>query len=271
MGVSGYGITETTQAGSWLSRAAEELTRGGYAVVSDVLDEGKIDAYRQSLQECYRKQVTEIGGVDALAAIKDANIARLPLAYDASFLELATQQTILDVVRQMLGDSFVLLMQNGVINPTAGGHYQSNWHRDLNYQHWTSSRPLAVSALVCLDPFTAENGATLVLPGSHLAAAFPSDDYAIKNERQIIAPAGSIIFMDGMVFHRAGQNKSVAPRLGVNHVIGLPILSQQIDIPRSLNGKWADDPLLAKYLGYRWNPKPTVADWRRAKLESPKE
>jgi hypothetical protein len=56
----------------------------------------------------------------------------------------------------------------------------------------------------------------------------------------------------------------------VNHVIGLPILSQQIDIPRSLNGKWADDPFLAKYLGYRWNPKPTVVDWRRAKLEGPK-
>jgi hypothetical protein len=53
----------------------------------------------------------------------------------------------------------------------------------------------------------------------------------------------------------------------VNHVIGLPILSQQIDIPRSLGGKWSDDPFLSKYLGYRWNPKPSVLEWRQGKLQ----
>jgi hypothetical protein len=73
-----------------------------------------------------------------------------------------------------------------------------------------------------------------------------------------------------MVFHRAGVNRSAAARLAVNHVIGLPILSQQIDIPRSLGGKWSDDPLLSKYLGYRWNPKPSVVEWRRAKIEGAK-
>ena len=95
-------------------------------------------------------------------------------------------------------------------------------------------------------------------------------EYVAKNERQLVASAGSVIFMDAMVFHRAGVNRSAAARLAVNHVIGLPILSQQIDIPRSLGGKWSDDPLLSKYLGYRWNPKPSVVEWRRAKIEGAK-
>jgi ectoine hydroxylase-related dioxygenase (phytanoyl-CoA dioxygenase family) len=267
MEVAGYGIKEKTQAQSKLAKAFEELARDGYSVVPDVLDEPRLAAYRLALEKCYGAQVAEFGGADKLSAIKDANVVRLPLAYDDSFLQLAAHPTILELARGILGDSVVLLMQNGIINPAGEAHHQSNWHRDLNYQHWTSSRPLAVSALVCLDPFTAVNGATVALPGSHLVAAFPSDDYTLKNERQIIASAGSVIFMDGMVFHRAGANRSTGPRRAVNHVIGLPILSQQIDIPRSLGGKWSDDPFLSKYLGYRWNPKPSVLEWRQGKLQ----
>jgi ectoine hydroxylase-related dioxygenase (phytanoyl-CoA dioxygenase family) len=267
MDVAGYGIKEKTQAHSWLSKAFEELARDGYSVVPDVLDETKLAAYRSALEECYGEQVAELGGGDRLAAINDANVVRLPLAYNDSFLHLAAQETILEVARCILGESFVLLMQNGIINPAGEAHQQNNWHRDLNYQHWTSSRPLAISALVCLDPFTPVNGATVILPGSHLVAAFPSDDYTLRNEKTIIASAGSVIFMDAMAFHRAGVNKSTAARRAVNHVIGVPILSQQIDIPRCLGGRWADDPSLSKYLGYRWNPKASVAEWRRAKLE----
>ena len=39
-------------------------------------------------------------------------------------------------------------------------HHQSAFHRDLPYQHFTSSRPIAINALFCADEFTNENGAT---------------------------------------------------------------------------------------------------------------
>ena len=68
-------------------------------------------------------------------------------------------------------------------------------------------------------------------------------------------------------FHRAGENSSEAPRRGVNHLIGLPFLAQQIDIPRALGGRYADDPFLGRYLGYKWAPAASVDDWRRARMD----
>lgn len=268
IGLPSYGIVEATKVSTYRDRAREELARNGYTVLEGGLRPDELRAYCSMLETCYAEQVGELqtAGV-AVEAIKDSNVVRLPLAYHADFLKLATLPAIIDVAKAILGDAFVLLMQNGIINAPSEVHQQSSWHRDLNYQHWTSSRPLAISALVCLDAFTSINGATVVLPGSHLFAPFPSDDYARKNERSIEAPAGSIIFMDAMAFHRAGHNTSNNLRRAVNHVIGVPILSQQIDIPASLHECGQDDEFLSRYLGYRWNPKVSVSAWRKSKLK----
>jgi len=89
----------------------------------------------------------------------------------------------------------VLNQQNGVINPPHSERYnQGAWHRDLPYQHFVSSRPLAINALFCLDQFTIENGATKVLPASHRQEAFPSDDFVQSQATPVTAPAGSLSF-----------------------------------------------------------------------------
>ena len=91
--------------------------------------------------------------------------ARCPLVYDEAFLALAAQAGVLALCRELLGDYVILMQQNGVINPSGQRHTQLAYHRDLPYQHFVSSRPLAISALFCIDPFTAETGATTVIPG----------------------------------------------------------------------------------------------------------
>jgi ectoine hydroxylase-related dioxygenase (phytanoyl-CoA dioxygenase family) len=77
------------------------------------------------------------------------------------------------------------------------------------------------------------------------------------------AKAGSFLVLDAMLYHRSGYNRSNAHRRGINHVIGRPMLAQQIDIPRLLQGRHCDDPLIRDYLGYRWNPAASVNEWRR--------
>jgi ectoine hydroxylase-related dioxygenase (phytanoyl-CoA dioxygenase family) len=102
----------------------------------------------------------------------------VPLAYEPIFLELAANPRILKICRTLVADYVTLNQQNGIINPPNGQRYnQAAWHRDLPYQHFTSSRPLAINALFCIDAFTVENGATKVLPASHREEAFPSDAF----------------------------------------------------------------------------------------------
>jgi ectoine hydroxylase-related dioxygenase (phytanoyl-CoA dioxygenase family) len=260
-----YGVVQTAAAGDEVAAVTESLRRNGYAVVPGALSRADAARHAAALDRVYAQQCEEVGGEAQLAGIHDAGVARALLAYEPAFLELAAHPLLLAVARAVLGENFVLLMQNGVINRPADEHYQSNWHRDLNYQHWVCSRPLAVSALFCLDPFTAATGGTQFAPGTHLQAEFPSEAWLRANTLDAVAEPGAVIFMDAMVFHRAGRNRSDMVRRAVNHVVGQPILAQQIALPAMLGGRHADDPFLAKYLGYRWNPR-SLAEWRGQKL-----
>ncbi len=126
----------------------------------------------------------------------------------AVFLELATNSRILEICRSLIAGYAILNQQNGIINPPNGKPYnQGAWHRDLPYQHFVSSRPLAINALFCLDAFTLENGATMVLPASHRMEAFPSDHFVGAQALTVAAPRG-LVHRARLVFHSGGVNAS---------------------------------------------------------------
>ena len=263
-----YGVRDT--ASPWTSdrtRLLEELLAVGVGTLEGALTSDEVGEISERLDAVYRRQCDEVGGEDVLRKINDSDIARCPLAYDDAFLALAQQPRMTEIAKAVLGDSVVLIMQNGILNHPAKPQFQTRWHRDLNYQHWVADSPLAISALVCLEEFTYETGGTVVLPASHKSGAFPSDDFVRKHEVTINVPSGSIIFMDAMVYHRAGVNRSNRIRRAVNHVIGVPILSQPVDIPAMMAREPPSDPWLAGYLGYRWNPMRSVTEWRLSKLD----
>lgn len=262
----GYGIVEHAEAPTIIARCAERIRMIGYAVLPSGMPSGDIADLSERLDRVMARQVDEFGGPDRIAAIGDALTARCPLLYDEVFLTLAAQGDVLSVARALLGDFVVLMQQNGVISPPDREHTQASYHRDLPYQHFVSSRPLAMSALFCVDPFTVETGATRVLPASHRMEAFPSDEGTADLEVPVIAEPGSFILFDAMLFHRAGANRSARPRRAVNHVYAVPIIAQQISLPDALGGKHADDALLAPLLGYGVAPVSSVLAWRKRRL-----
>lgn len=257
-----YGVVEREAAADDVGRHAERVRLVGYTVVPGGFTPAEMQEFATRLDAVMARQVAESGGVDALAAIGDAFTARCPLVYDDAFLRLATHPGVLALGRRLLGDYIVLMQQNGVVNPPREAHTQVAYHRDLPYQHFVSSRPLAVSALFCIDPFRVETGATVVLPSSHRVETFPSAEVSRELETPVEADPGSFIVFDSMLFHRAGNNRSDRPRRGVNQVFAVPIIAQQISIPAALGGRHADDPALARLLGYEAAPPGSVREWR---------
>jgi len=73
---------------------------------------------------------------------------------------------------------------------------------------------VSISTLWAIDEFTAENGATVVCPGSHL---WGTTD--ITNELETVpieAPPGSLILYLGTTVHAGGANRSNQSRLGIS-------------------------------------------------------
>jgi len=249
-----------------IARLAERIRLAGYAVLPSGLAAATVEDLGSRLERVMARQADEFGGAERLADIDDAFTARCPLVYDDAFVDLAAHAELLALCRELLGEYFVLMQQNGIINPPGEHHTQVAYHRDLPYQHFVSSRPLAISALFCIDPFRVETGATTMIPGSHRVEMFPSDHVAAELDTPVTADPGSFIVFDSMVFHRAGHNRSDRPRRAVNHVFTSPIIAQQISLPDALNGRYADDPALARLFGYDVKPAPSVTAWRGRRL-----
>jgi hypothetical protein len=257
-----YGILEQRTLADAFDGHVEEIDVLGYTILDSGLAPGKLQQIRDRLDGL----LAGVSAGDGPAFRPDRDLVRCPLAHDDLFLEVATLPGIVELSRRVLGDTFVLLQQNAILNQPSREQHQSRWHRDLPYQHFVSSRKLAINALLAVDDFTFETGGTVVLPGSHMFEAFPSERLVRRHETTVEARAGDVILMDSMLFHRAGENISSGVRRGVNHLIGRPLLVQQMDIPRMLDGRHADDPFLNAYLGYRWNPAPDVATWQAKRV-----
>lgn len=264
-----FAVYEFTESGSLAEARAEEIRILGYTVIPDALDQEELAQARAKIDAVYRTQLEEVGGAETVRRINDEHVVRAPLAYDEFFLGVATKDVVLEVTAHLIGGGyFQLMLQNGVINVPAQGHEQAAgaWHRDLNYQHFVSSRPLSVSALFCVDHFSATTGGTQVLPGSHKVEAFPSDAFTERQEVQIDAPAGSVIVFDSMMYHRTGLNSSNAPRRAINHMYTAPFIKQQLDLPVLLAGKYEDEPELRRLLGYESRPDQSVREFRLRRL-----
>jgi len=260
-------VRESEIAGDAIDQHAERLRIAGYTIVPSDFPSGEIDEFGHRLDRLLRQQIDAFGGAERMAAIGDAWTVRCPLADDDAFLGLAAHPSVLALCRHVLGEYIVLMQQNGVVNPPRQRHTQRAYHRDLPYQHFTSSRPLALSALFCIDPFDRVTGATVVLPASHRVETFPSAEVARGLETTVEAPRGAFIVFDSMLFHRAGDNESDAPRRAVNHVFTIPLIVQQVSLPDALGGRHADDPGLAALLGYDAAPARSVLAWRQRRLQ----
>lgn len=252
-----YGILERAVSADTVQSAVEQIDHLGYAVLGSGFSKEQIDEFRSVFDATHNRYVA-IHGEDRLRQLDEFHGIRLPLAIEAEFLKLAQTPVVLNTIRGLIQGKFILNQQNGIINPPGEKYNQAAWHRDLPYQHFVSSRPIAINALYCVDDFTLENGATHVLPASHKREAFPSEAFVNSNAVQVQASAGSFIVLDCMCFHRGGFNQSSHKRRAVNHLYTIPLIRQQIDLAEALR----DAPLAPEdrdFLGMQYATPKNVA------------
>jgi ectoine hydroxylase-related dioxygenase (phytanoyl-CoA dioxygenase family) len=130
------------------------------------------------------------------------------------FMRLAEHPAVMELVDGLLLANWLLSTMQS-IRPYPGGPPQA-WHTDDAFYLVPRPHPtLAVSVIWALEDFTDENGATEVIPGSHLWADEHPDERP-HEVRKAIMPAGSAIVFDGSLWHRGGANRSGGTRLAIS-------------------------------------------------------
>ena len=265
----GYGILKQTKNSSELESHLEELDIVGFTILPNVLKESELVECRERVEKVYREQEEKFGR-QSLETINELNVARCLLAYDEYFLNLLKPKPVTEMLNAVFGENYVLALQNSIISQSGQVHHQSSWHRDIPYQDYVVSQPIGLNIYFCLDNYDEKSGSTVVLPFSHRLESMPSKEYVEKYQVSSTVNAGSVIVFNSWLYHRAGMNRSGKVRRGINHLYTVPVIRQQLDLPRLLGDKYRDDPKLRKVLGYEWEVPVSVDDWRERRLEREK-
>lgn len=229
-----YGVLKDYNVKSDLDMVAEQVRMLGYGILSTGFDNNKINAISEAFNRT-QKHYLEKFGYERLSAQNEQHTIRAMLTHgELIFRQLATNRKLINLIKKLILGKFILNQQNGIINPSKTKYQQGLWHRDLPYQHFVSSRPLAINALYCVDDFTLDNGSTIVLPASHKSEAFPSSAFVDSNQVKIIAKAGNFIVLDCMTYHKGGANQTNESRRAINHVYTIPFIKQQVSLSHQM-------------------------------------
>jgi ectoine hydroxylase-related dioxygenase (phytanoyl-CoA dioxygenase family) len=238
----------------WLPIAVTSLRLAGCCVVESVLAPSLLQQLRSAMYEVREKIRTEVGA-ERLARAGELGVLRLMTRYDPVFFRLLEFPEVLRVVDATVSPTAILHLQNGFILPPSGRAgtpkvFQNSFHQD--FPRYLEGYLASVNVFFTLDIFERENGATLLVPGSHQRAERPPLEYLERACEPVECGAGAMILFDSTLWHAAGVNASASDRLAINHQFTRSWIKQQLDYTRALGPDvvTAQRPRTQQLLGY---------------------
>lgn len=196
------------------------IAEQGAVIVDDFMSDSWLSTFNESVQTCIdRYQAYDYGEPEAMEFLGHHTVRLNGLVTKASnYIELMLDDRLLRVMDQLLAPSCgqYLLNSSEVIEIHGGETAQALHVDDMIWpgHFWMPGRMLQCNSMVAGTDFTADNGATRVVPGSHLW-----DDLERVPESgeiaQAVMTAGSIVFVGGKTLHGGGTNVSGAARRAI--------------------------------------------------------
>ena len=254
-------------------RAENELREFGATVLEGALDEAMLGRAQRAVAEIADRERESGEAILESGAIASSS-ARLPGANQRIvslmgkgdvFGEIVRLARPLTLIRDRFRESYELptdicerfdldevLLSSVTANIARLGGVAQDPHTDQGFAPANTPFPLVMNCIFMLTPFTAENGATLIAPGSHLKPL--QQHYA---DPPTVVPAcgeaGSVLIFDGRLWHGTGVNRTDDPRVGLLVTYCRPFMRQfenfALSIPPSARARLS--PELRALLGFR--------------------
>ncbi len=203
---------------------AEHLQRirtDGFTIIERAIDSPLIDAIKHELAPWLRGAHY---GRNDFEGFRSERVYAL-LAKAPSIAQLIENPPVLALVDELLPPHYLLSAALAInVHP---GETPQAFHIDDAAGGNSLRRPRppqGVSAIWALDEFTDHNGATEVVPGSHL---WGEDRTAMERDAVVaVMPRGSVLLFAGNLLHRGGANCSTGVRLAITPQYCAPWLRQ---------------------------------------------
>jgi len=200
----------------------EALQRDGYVILERAIDRAAIEELVATLAPF---EANRPMGRNAFEGQRSWRVYSLA-AKGEPFLRLAEHPDVLALIDRVLLPNYLLSTAQSIrLHP---GETAQAWHADDGF--YLSPRPpartLGISVIWAIEDFIAENGATEVIPGSHLWGTEHPDTRAHDTVAAVM-PAGSAIVFAAALWHRGGSNRSAGTRLAISPQYCQPYLRPQ--------------------------------------------
>ena len=256
---------------NWERKVIEEVRSAGYAVVEDVLDDSFLQTTRAAMYRTQEAIVRDVG-VDRLLRAGESGVLRLMLKYDSHFFKCLEIPELLTLIDGTVSDTAIMHLQNGFILPSSPQSqtptlFQNSFHQD--FPRVLNGYVASINIMFAIDEFTAETGATQVVPGTHQREKQPDRKYLAENAVPVECPAGSMFVFDSTLWHAAGANTSGRDRLAINHQFTRSYIKQQIDYVRALGDRAVleQTPRTQQLLGWYTRVVTSLDEYYRAEHE----
>ena len=222
------------------------VQRDGYVILPDLLSADQLAAIREAVQPLLdRHGRNPFEGHSTQRVYSVLNKTR---ACDV----IADHPRVLALLDRLLLPNYLLSMLQ-VINILPGEQAQMLHTDDAFYPLPRPRKALGAATIWAVDDFTADNGATDIIPGSHLwgdQAPDPAD------RRPVVMSTGSCVFFVGTLWHGGGANRSDRPRLAVTAQYCEPWVRPQEAFTLSINRATvrAVSEDIRRMLGYSIHP-----------------
>ena len=209
---SSDGTMKTVDASTDLDEIKGLLETDGCVIVKDVIEQDAIDQLLDDLAPYLSRKPT---GENDFIGLETKRLHSL-FAKSEQIGKFVTHDTVMSVVEQTLGpfcDNFQL--SSNSITAIGPSETLQPLHRgdSLYPLPHPSPRNLNCTSFWALTDFTAENGATRMIPGSHL---WDDDRQPTEAETvQAVMPKGSVCFFVGGIYHGGSANRTNQWRIGM--------------------------------------------------------
>lgn len=243
------------------SSIIENMNRFGYAFGKGMIDTNMLNTIAERLDDYYARDHARFGR-DFLFEINELEVIRNVIEYDPIFMDLLEKTHELDHAIEQLLHKYAIIHNYNLIRlfPDVKtkmlGH---QWHRDVYY--FGPGIRTAVNIIIPLQKMNASNGATELIPASHLHSDLPSEEIIQQQKISADLDVGDVLFVDAATYHSAGKNTSDKPRTIIVLKYTLSFFTQQYDFCRALPVDTYSDHIKGR-LGYYVRVPENIPDFR---------